>query len=108
MLLTGLHTVRDAFCTGCRTRVGWKYGAWARGRWRCLAVAAVRPLTRLARPAPVRAEQAFEASQRYKVGCYILESTRVYEDTGDALARPQPVCARVGVAADWRAARAGP
>jgi hypothetical protein len=27
MLVTGMHTVRDAFCRGCDARLGWKYGA---------------------------------------------------------------------------------
>jgi hypothetical protein len=27
MLVTGMHTVRDAFCQGCEARLGWKYGA---------------------------------------------------------------------------------
>ena len=29
MLVTGMHTVRDAFCQGCDARLGWKYGAFA-------------------------------------------------------------------------------
>ena len=54
MLVTGMHTVRDAFCLGCETRLGWKY------------------------------ERAYEASQRYKVGCFILEKTCVHpEFAGD-------------------------
>jgi hypothetical protein len=82
LLITGLHTVRDAFCAGCDARLGWKYGASAAAK-SATAPTAVRSrvLTRSRPPRrrPLRAEQAYEASQRYKVGCYILEKTRVFE-----------------------------
>eukprot|EP00304_Pavlova_gyrans_P012395 CAMPEP_0206060110 /NCGR_PEP_ID=MMETSP1466-20131121/50474_1 /ASSEMBLY_ACC=CAM_ASM_001126 /TAXON_ID=44452 /ORGANISM="Pavlova gyrans, Strain CCMP608" /LENGTH=145 /DNA_ID=CAMNT_0053435443 /DNA_START=9 /DNA_END=446 /DNA_ORIENTATION=- len=51
-LLTGLHTVADTFCSTCRTPLGWKY------------------------------ESAHEASQRYKVGKFIVEKARMVQDTG--------------------------
>ena len=49
VLLTGLHTVQDAFCASCDDRLGWRY------------VKAAVP------------------SQRYKEGCFILEQARVYQ-----------------------------
>ncbi|KAH6568428.1 hypothetical protein BASA50_003894 [Batrachochytrium salamandrivorans] len=42
-MTTGLHTVRDIYCTHCQTVVGWKY------------------------------DKAYEESQKYKEGRYILE-----------------------------------
>jgi hypothetical protein len=52
VLLTGLHTVQDAFCASCDERLGWRY------------VKAAAP------------------SQRYKEGCFILEQARVYQVRG--------------------------
>ena len=51
ILLTGLHAVADIYCDCCKTTLGWKY------------------------------EQAFESSQKYKEGKYIieLEGLVVYE-----------------------------
>ncbi|PKA55099.1 Protein yippee-like [Apostasia shenzhenica] len=43
MMMTGLHTVSDIFCVGCGSIVGWKY------------------------------EAAYEKSQKYKEGKFILE-----------------------------------
>ncbi|KAK9240437.1 yippee zinc-binding/DNA-binding /Mis18, centromere assembly-domain-containing protein [Lipomyces kononenkoae] len=51
MLVTGLHTVADISCAGCDINVGWKYLG------------------------------AFERSQSYKVGKYILELKRVVKET---------------------------
>ncbi|CAG8604327.1 22332_t:CDS:2, partial [Cetraspora pellucida] len=42
-MTTGLHTVKDIYCSRCRSVLGWKY------------------------------ERAYEQSQRYKEGKYILE-----------------------------------
>ncbi|KAI8999594.1 Yippee/Mis18, partial [Gaertneriomyces semiglobifer] len=42
-MTTGLHTVRDIYCVSCQSVVGWKY------------------------------ERAYEDSQKYKEGKYILE-----------------------------------
>ncbi|KAM3570997.1 hypothetical protein VYU27_006957 [Nannochloropsis oceanica] len=50
VLITGLHTVADIYCLDCETLVGWKY------------------------------EEAFERSQKYKEGKYILERTRIIKD----------------------------
>jgi hypothetical protein len=52
MLITGLHTVADIFCTCCNTNLGWKY------------------------------DQAFEESQKYKEGKFIVEKARVMKEGG--------------------------
>eukprot|EP01100_Stratorugosa_tubuloviscum_P013505 TRINITY_DN678_c2_g1_i2.p1 TRINITY_DN678_c2_g1~~TRINITY_DN678_c2_g1_i2.p1 ORF type:complete len:111 (+),score=47.40 TRINITY_DN678_c2_g1_i2:371-703(+) len=46
-LTTGLHTVGDIYCNSCSTVIGWKY------------------------------EAAFEESQKYKVGKFILEKSLI-------------------------------
>ena len=51
-LLTGLHAVADIYCDSCKTTVGWKY------------------------------EQAFESSQKYKEGKYIIELVHLIKDNG--------------------------
>jgi hypothetical protein len=50
LLLTGLHTVADVSCDVCHTIVGWKY------------------------------EYAFEASQKYKEGKYIIEKVKIAKE----------------------------
>ncbi|CAM9138609.1 unnamed protein product [Phaeothamnion confervicola] len=50
-LITGLHTVADIYCNGCQTLLGWKY------------------------------EEASDESQKYKVGKYILEKTRLAKES---------------------------
>ncbi|CAK0784845.1 hypothetical protein CVIRNUC_008050 [Coccomyxa viridis] len=50
LLMTGLHTVADIYCTCCNTVLGWKY------------------------------ERAFEESQKYKEGKYILEKAKLMKD----------------------------
>eukprot|EP00456_Euglypha_rotunda_P073448 TRINITY_DN668_c0_g1_i3.p1 TRINITY_DN668_c0_g1~~TRINITY_DN668_c0_g1_i3.p1 ORF type:complete len:113 (-),score=5.30 TRINITY_DN668_c0_g1_i3:173-511(-) len=51
ILTTGLHTVCDIFCVACDDNIGWFY------------------------------EEAFEESQKYKVGKWIIESAKVSKDT---------------------------
>ncbi|BDA48112.1 Protein yippee-like 4 [Coccomyxa sp. Obi] len=50
LLMTGLHTVADIYCTSCSTVLGWKY------------------------------ERAFEESQKYKEGKYILEKAKLMKE----------------------------
>jgi hypothetical protein len=50
LLLTGLHTVADIYCTNCNTVLGWKY------------------------------EQAFEEREKYKEGKYIVEKAKVMKE----------------------------
>ncbi|KAI9157777.1 hypothetical protein LWI28_027792 [Acer negundo] len=49
-LLTGLHTVADISCVDCREVLGWKY------------------------------ERAYEASQKYKEGKFILEKSKIVKE----------------------------
>ena len=50
LLLTGLHVVADIYCNGCETRLGWKY------------------------------VEAFEESQKYKEGRFILEKAMIIKE----------------------------
>lgn len=50
LLITGLHTVCDIQCTTCGSVLGWKY------------------------------ETAYEESQKYKEGKYILEKAKVLKE----------------------------
>uniref|UniRef100_A0A8C4QWW1 Yippee like 1 n=1 Tax=Eptatretus burgeri TaxID=7764 RepID=A0A8C4QWW1_EPTBU len=52
VLLTGLHAVADIYCENCKTTLGWKY------------------------------EHAFESSQKYKEGKYIIEVAHMIKDNG--------------------------
>ncbi|XP_052400840.1 protein yippee-like 3 isoform X1 [Carassius gibelio] len=52
LLLTGLHAVADIYCESCHTTLGWKY------------------------------EQAFELSQKYKEGKFIIELSHMIKDNG--------------------------
>ncbi|KAI1884675.1 hypothetical protein AGOR_G00228860 [Albula goreensis] len=52
VLLTGLHAVADIYCESCHTTLGWKY------------------------------EQAFELSQKYKEGKFIIELSHMIKDNG--------------------------
>ena len=51
-LLTGRHSVADIHCESCKTTIGWKY------------------------------EQAFESSQKYKEGKYIIELIHLIKENG--------------------------
>ena len=50
LLLTGLHVVADIYCNACDTRLGWKY------------------------------VEAFEESQKYKEGKFILEKAMILKE----------------------------
>ncbi|KAH9284220.1 Yippee-like protein [Echinococcus granulosus] len=52
LLLTGLHLVADIYCECCDTYLGWKY------------------------------EEAYEPSQKYKEGKYIIELAHLIKDNG--------------------------
>ncbi|VFQ65424.1 unnamed protein product [Cuscuta campestris] len=49
-LMTGVHTVADVFCGDCNELLGWKY------------------------------ERAYEATQKYKEGKFILEKSKITKD----------------------------
>ncbi|XP_038431923.1 protein yippee-like 1 isoform X6 [Canis lupus familiaris] len=96
VLLTGLHAVADIYCENCKTTLGWKYGA----RESCLRLPPtcspcgeylapppspqipLRTWTlrnKLALPFP---EHAFESSQKYKEGKFIIELAHMIKDNG--------------------------
>mmetsp|Transcript_12678 Transcript_12678/g.17326 ORF Transcript_12678/g.17326 Transcript_12678/m.17326 type:complete len:113 (+) Transcript_12678:160-498(+) len=50
LLITGLHTVADVFCNCCQAVLGWKY------------------------------EHAFEESQKYKEGKFIVEKAKMMKE----------------------------
>ncbi|KAI6188164.1 Protein yippee-like [Aphelenchoides besseyi] len=52
VLLTGLHAVADIYCECCKTTLGWKY------------------------------EHAYESSQKYKEGKFIIELIHMIKDNG--------------------------
>ncbi|VDD94325.1 unnamed protein product [Enterobius vermicularis] len=52
LLLTGLHAVADIYCECCKTTLGWKY------------------------------EHAYESSQKYKEGKFIIELAHMVKDNG--------------------------
>ena len=52
LLLTGLHAIADICCNNCRTTLGWKY------------------------------EHAFESSQKYKEGKFIIELAHMIKENG--------------------------
>ncbi|KAF4389454.1 hypothetical protein G4B88_006513 [Cannabis sativa] len=49
-LMTGLHTVADVYCSDCREVLGWKY------------------------------ERAYEETQKYKEGKFILEKSKIVKE----------------------------
>ncbi|KZO91108.1 yippee-domain-containing protein [Calocera viscosa TUFC12733] len=55
MLLTGMHTVADITCMGCGTSVGWTY------------------------------LKAYETSQKYKEGKFIIEKEKIVKDNAWSL-----------------------
>jgi len=52
ILITGLHTVADIYCNECQSILGWKY------------------------------EEAYEESQKYKVGKFIIEKAKMVKECG--------------------------
>ena len=59
-MTTGNHTVRDIHCCKCGTTLGWKYVSAACAQARC-------PHSH------VEQDYAYEQSQKYKEGKFILE-----------------------------------
>ncbi len=64
-MTTGNHTVRDIYCCKCGTTLGWKY---VRDTFP-LCLSELNPNNYRA----VEQDKAYEASQKYKEGKYILE-----------------------------------
>ncbi|XP_022266524.1 protein yippee-like 1 isoform X1 [Canis lupus baileyi] len=69
VLLTGLHAVADIYCENCKTTLGWKY----------IPLRTWTLRNKLALPFP---EHAFESSQKYKEGKFIIELAHMIKDNG--------------------------
>ena len=62
-MTTGNHTVRDIYCVKCGETLGWKYvRTCSKGMFRCGS-----------RSKGLSQDRAYEPSQKYKEGKYILE-----------------------------------
>ena len=73
LLLTGLHTVTDIYCTNCNTVLGWKYVSCSQRQ---------RSSDSCQHPSPFPdcqplQEQAFEEREKYKEGKFIVEKAKV-------------------------------
>uniref|UniRef100_A0A0E0CWJ9 Protein yippee-like n=1 Tax=Oryza meridionalis TaxID=40149 RepID=A0A0E0CWJ9_9ORYZ len=55
-LITGLHTVNDIYCSCCQQILGWRYHVLPQ-------------------------EKAYDQSQKYKEGKFILERARMWKDS---------------------------
>ena len=64
-LITGLHVVADIYCIECQSLLGWKY---------VRAEASLR--------AKIVQEEAYEESQKYKVGKFIIEKAKMLKEDG--------------------------
>lgn len=74
LLMTGLHTVADIFCSHCQTVLGWKYVSEMLGYQPCYqALFAATVLNGMC----LTQEMAFETSQKYKEGKFIIEKARL-------------------------------
>jgi hypothetical protein len=71
VLLTGLHEVADVYCDCCKTLLGWKYVRiyWFKGKKNICFFSSSK-------------EHAFESSQKYKEGKYIIELVHMIKDNG--------------------------
>ena len=77
VLLTGLHAVADIYCECCKTTLGWKYVSlnfyYFSNLKKILLIGAIF------RPAQ---EHAFESSQKYKEGKFIIELAHMIKENG--------------------------
>jgi len=81
LMTTGLHTVSDIYCNGCMQLVGWRYvslASYAFAPWLCGNCFATQHLTRAAHFLVLQ-DEAFEQSQKYKEGKFILERDKILE-----------------------------
>ncbi|EPY86671.1 protein yippee-like protein [Camelus ferus] len=103
VLLTGLHAVADIYCENCKTTLGWKY-QMASSSNTCNhplylepQEGAPLPTTSLPctgcvmtlsetdsvlKPLSFSKEHAFESSQKYKEGKFIIELAHMIKDNG--------------------------
>ena len=63
-MTTGNHTVRDIYCVKCGTTLGWKYVSISCG---------LHLLNEFNIKTRLTQDKAYEPSQKYKEGKYILE-----------------------------------
>lgn len=73
VLLTGLHAVADIFCECCKTPLGWKYVSLHN-------VARFPPAANSQFTFSRPQEHAFESSQKYKEGKYIIELAHMIKE----------------------------
>lgn len=74
--MTGLHTVADIYCTCCNTVLGWKYVSspiFQHEQFESLHAC----LARAECVSDWLQEQAFEETQKYKEGKFIIEKSNV-------------------------------
>lgn len=77
VLLTGLHAVADIYCECCKTPLGWKYVSyWLQSR------IFERLNTNQSNFCSHSQEHAFESSQKYKEGKYIIELAHMIKENG--------------------------
>ena len=77
VLLTGLHQVADIYCGCCKILLGWKYVNFFSFFDFILSIF-VFIVTLIA----FSKEHAFESSQKYKEGKYIIELVHMIKDNG--------------------------
>lgn len=96
LLMTGVHTVADLCCAGCKALLGWKYVSgrgvvvWSLCFGVCMTRDARTPSDSTTtspytphNPTTTQQEKAHEPSQRYKEGKFILERVRLYHEAED-------------------------
>ncbi|XP_031398939.1 putative yippee-like protein Os10g0369500 isoform X1 [Punica granatum] len=66
-LTTGLHIVNDIYCSSCQQILGWRYEKRDCLHWKIGIL-------------PLLHEKAYEESEKYKEGLYILEKERMLKD----------------------------
>ncbi|XP_026194807.1 protein yippee-like 2 isoform X1 [Anabas testudineus] len=72
VLLTGLHAVADIYCENCKTTLGWKY----------VSVLDAQTHDLMHNSQTASKEHAFESSQKYKEGKFIIELAHMIKDNG--------------------------
>lgn len=74
VLLTGLHAVADIYCESCKTTLGWKYVITIINT--CQTFQFIYKINCISQ------EHAFESSQKYKEGKFIIELAHMIKDNG--------------------------
>ncbi len=72
VLLTGLHAVADIYCESCKTTLGWKY----------VTTINTFQTFQFIFKGFISQEHAFESSQKYKEGKFIIELAHMIKDNG--------------------------